>query len=90
MQDDDEKTEPGRPSLLVGPPEARAIAELATTVSFYARRLELLSNAIRRNMLTDAQSLLLARDLRETGKEFLRGAEAVNRARQSRNRGSGG
>ena len=81
MQGEDETTEPGAPHLLAGPPEARALAELAALVRFYANRLEQFVAEIRRDAeaaVSPNLRALVVRDLRELGRDFSRTADALS------------
>ena len=46
--DDDDVTDPGPPLLLTGTPAARAVGDLAVSVQFYGRQLELIALELRR------------------------------------------
>lgn len=77
MEGDDDITQPGAPRLLEGPPEARALAELAAVMRFFGDRLEQLAGELRRAPLTDAQRSGLGRDLREVAKACALDAERI-------------
>lgn len=74
---DDDITQPGAPRMMDGPPEARALAELAAVLRFYAERLDQLAGEVRRVPLDVGQRAALARDMREVGKAFEHDAERV-------------
>lgn len=74
---DDDITQPGAPRMLDGPPEARAVAELAAVLRFYAGRLDQLAGELRRGPMDIGQRAGLGRDLREVSNAFAQDAERV-------------
>jgi hypothetical protein len=70
MQDPDEVTAPGGPLLLDGPVEARAIADLAVMLKFYASQLEQLAGELRRGPATSEQRATLYQRMRSLAGDF--------------------
>ncbi len=70
MQDPDEVTAPGGPLLLEGPGEARAIADLAVMLKFYASQLEQLAGELRRGPATTEQRAGMYQRMRRLAGDF--------------------
>lgn len=73
VDDAEEPTQPGRPLMLTGPPEARLAAELAVFARYHGERLDRLAAELRQAPMNAEQRARLAVDLRDMQEEVERG-----------------
>jgi len=77
MQGPDEVTEPGGPILLDGPEEARALANLAVMLRFYAAQMEQMAGEARRAPLEDEVRSAMWHRLRGLANDFAQTANTM-------------
>jgi hypothetical protein len=77
MEEKDETTAPGGPVLLEGPEEAKALANLATMLRFYAAQIDQMAGEARRGPLAPRRRSAMWNRLRGLANDFSKTANAL-------------